>query len=149
MHQINKLDEINLSDIELIRRYLFNGRNYKLACNDAKTLLRAYELAISAYEIEKVERDRWEKVAKAFEEMAEDSGGDIHSLKNEIASLKAALAASVQSDLKDVIGGHVEIIIRSDGKVLWVNHDDGCILRIHKIENLELHDSRIGEENHQ
>jgi hypothetical protein len=35
----------------------------------------------------------------------------------------------------DISGAHaVEITVRRDGKVLWVNTEDGCVLRIYKIK---------------
>lgn len=48
------------------------------------------------------------------------------------------------SEMKDITGTKlVEVVIRQDGKVLWVNtEEEGCILRICQIENLELYDKR-------
>ena len=36
----------------------------------------------------------------------------------------------------------VEISIREDGKVIWVNTENGCVLRICKIEKLIIVDGR-------
>jgi len=38
--------------------------------------------------------------------------------------------------------GMVEVVVRSDGKVLWVNADGCCILRVLNISNLSIIDNR-------
>ena len=43
----------------------------------------------------------------------------------------------------DITGAKtVEVLIRSDGKVLWINTEEGCVLRICRIENLYVSDER-------
>lgn len=43
----------------------------------------------------------------------------------------------------DITGAEcVEIDIRHDGKVIWINKDGMCVLRICQIENLEIVDDR-------
>jgi len=45
--------------------------------------------------------------------------------------------------LKDMHGKElVDIAIREDGKVIWVNTEKGCVLRICKIQHLNLDDRR-------
>lgn len=45
-------------------------------------------------------------------------------------------------DLEDPDAG-VEVMIRSDGKVLWINVDGKCVLRICQIEvPIEINDER-------
>jgi len=44
-------------------------------------------------------------------------------------------------DIRDVESA--QVTIRKDGKVLWVNTDEGCILRIHNIGVLEIVDERV------
>jgi len=36
----------------------------------------------------------------------------------------------------------VQVEISNDGKVLWVNTEDGCVCRICRIEHLEVVDNR-------
>lgn len=44
----------------------------------------------------------------------------------------------------DITGAEVvEVTVRSDGKVLWVNTEKGCVLRICQIENLDIVDHRV------
>lgn len=135
-----KLSKKELKEIEEIRETLAASYRAEIFAEDAALLLRAYDRMV-------VERNRIESSAISIEEttleMIETHKGEIRALENEIASLKAALAASSQSGLKDMRGGHVEVVIRSDGKVLWVNSDDGCVLRICEIEHLDLQDSRF------
>ena len=46
-------------------------------------------------------------------------------------------------NLLDITGaGEVEIVIRDDGKVIWVNTERGCVLRICQIKHLTLDDGR-------
>lgn len=42
----------------------------------------------------------------------------------------------------DLSGGSVEVKIRNDGKVVWVNYQGACVLRICRIEHLEVNDER-------
>lgn len=43
---------------------------------------------------------------------------------------------------------HVEIQIRDDGKVVWINTEEGCILRFCRIEKLVVIDDRkVNETN--
>jgi hypothetical protein len=45
--------------------------------------------------------------------------------------------------MMDIAGAKcVQVEISRDGKVLWVNTEDGCICRICRIENLEITDNR-------
>lgn len=45
--------------------------------------------------------------------------------------------------MKDIIlQGYVRIHIREDGKVIWVNVDEECILRFCCLGNLVIHDER-------
>jgi len=39
----------------------------------------------------------------------------------------------------------VEVSIREDGKVLWVNTEEGCVLRISNIKSLVIEDLRTDE----
>lgn len=41
-----------------------------------------------------------------------------------------------------VQAGKVKIIIRGDGRVMWISTWDGCILRIGGIKTLTIHDNR-------
>ena len=43
-------------------------------------------------------------------------------------------------DLRDVDFLHIQI--SDDGKTIWVNTDYGCALRVQRIKQLELDDSR-------
>lgn len=43
-------------------------------------------------------------------------------------------------DLSDT---YVEVCIRCDGKVLWINTEEGCVLRISKIRGLHVIDHRL------
>ena len=43
-------------------------------------------------------------------------------------------------DLRDVES--VQVVISKDGKVVWVNTDEGCVLRIHNFKILEIADDR-------
>jgi len=43
----------------------------------------------------------------------------------------------------DIIGSKcVQVEIRDDGKVLWVNNETGCVLRICQIKHMEIIDNR-------
>jgi len=43
----------------------------------------------------------------------------------------------------DIIGAeHVEVLVKEDGKVLWVNVNGMCALRICKIDSLIVKDNR-------
>ncbi len=44
--------------------------------------------------------------------------------------------------MKDINGGHVQIEVRSDGKVLWVNVNGILALRIQRFASLEIKDER-------
>lgn len=45
--------------------------------------------------------------------------------------------------LVDITGAEiVDVEIRDDGKVLWVNTERGCVLRICRIKNVEVIDRR-------
>ena len=43
-------------------------------------------------------------------------------------------------DITDV--EHIEVKIREDGKVIWVNANDICICRVSNIKHLVVHDER-------
>jgi len=46
--------------------------------------------------------------------------------------------------LNDITGSEVvEVSIRDDGKVLWVNSEKGCVLRICRIKQFVLDDRRM------
>jgi hypothetical protein len=46
-------------------------------------------------------------------------------------------------NLLDITGAEaVEIVIRDDGKVIWVNTERGCVLRICRIKHLTFDDRR-------
>ena len=48
-----------------------------------------------------------------------------------------------KSQLKDITGAEVvEVSIRDDGKVIWINTEKGCVLRICRIGKLILDDRR-------
>jgi hypothetical protein len=43
----------------------------------------------------------------------------------------------------DITGSDcVQIEIRNDGKVVWINTEDGCIMRICRIKHLDVVDNR-------
>lgn len=45
--------------------------------------------------------------------------------------------------MEDITGAEiVQIQIRNDGKVIWVNTENGCVLRICQIKKLEIVDLR-------
>lgn len=47
------------------------------------------------------------------------------------------------NEMVDITGSKcVQIEIRSDGKVLWINNEEGCLMRICEIEHLEIIDKR-------
>jgi len=49
----------------------------------------------------------------------------------------------MENTLKDITGANiVEIKIRKDSKVIWVNTQDGCVLRICQIKKLIVDDER-------
>lgn len=47
-------------------------------------------------------------------------------------------------DMRDITAPKfpVEILIREDGKVLWINVDGVCVLRICQIQEIKLEDNR-------
>jgi hypothetical protein len=45
--------------------------------------------------------------------------------------------------MQDILSAEeIEVKIRNDGKVMWINTEKGCILRINKIKNLIIEDGR-------
>lgn len=45
--------------------------------------------------------------------------------------------------MMDITGAKfVQVSIRDDGKVLWINTENGCVCRICRIENLVIVDDR-------
>ena len=44
--------------------------------------------------------------------------------------------------MQDLREANIEISIREDGKVIWVNSEQGCLLRVSGIKNLVLDDRR-------
>ena len=52
------------------------------------------------------------------------------------------MSRQIAEDINDVQRKEVVVRIRNDGKVLWVNTEKGCILRICNIEKLILDDMR-------
>lgn len=48
-----------------------------------------------------------------------------------------------KSTMKDITGAEeVQIVIRNDSKVIWVNTEKGCVFRICQIKKLEVDDRR-------
>jgi len=45
----------------------------------------------------------------------------------------------------DINAEGVEVSIREDGRVLWVNTEEGCVLRISKIKQIVVEDARTKE----
>jgi hypothetical protein len=45
-------------------------------------------------------------------------------------------------EMQDITAEGVEVIIRKDGKVLWVNTEEGCVLRISNIKDVVIEDDR-------
>jgi hypothetical protein len=44
----------------------------------------------------------------------------------------------------DITGAEgVQVQIKDDGKVLWVNTENGCVLRICQIKHIEVNDGRV------
>lgn len=52
------------------------------------------------------------------------------------------------NSILDITGAdHVEIAIKSDGKVIWINTQDGCVVRICKIRGkVTIKDSRYDKQ---
>jgi hypothetical protein len=49
-------------------------------------------------------------------------------------------------DMLDISGAEeVQVQIRHDARLIWVNVDGSCILRICKIKNFELADDRVAD----
>jgi len=48
-------------------------------------------------------------------------------------------------DLRDVKHEEIEIKISSDGKSIWINTEERCIVRIQKIKSISLNDERTGD----
>jgi hypothetical protein len=43
----------------------------------------------------------------------------------------------------DITGSEcVQVEIRNDGKVVWINNEEGCIVRICRIKKIEVIDNR-------
>jgi len=43
----------------------------------------------------------------------------------------------------DITGSEcVQVEIRNDGKVVWINTEDGCVVRICRIKHLDVVDNR-------
>ncbi len=57
----------------------------------------------------------------------------------------------IKEEMKDITGAEsVQVQIRSDGKVIWVNVDGACVLRICRIrQGVELQDDRSGQRTEQ
>jgi hypothetical protein len=46
--------------------------------------------------------------------------------------------------MKDITGADiVEVLVRNDGKVLWVNVEGVCVLRVCQIKKIEVIDERM------
>jgi hypothetical protein len=43
----------------------------------------------------------------------------------------------------------VEVMVRDDGQVIWINVDGRCVLRVSKIEYLEVNDERTKVQSEQ
>jgi len=60
-------------------------------------------------------------------------------LKAQIESLQQQLEG-----MKDITAPEiVQIVIRNDSKVIWINTEKGCIFRACKIKELEIDDMRV------
>ena len=45
--------------------------------------------------------------------------------------------------MEDTTAEVVEIQIRADGEVVWVNTEEGCVLRICRVKGLHIDDQRL------
>jgi len=48
-------------------------------------------------------------------------------------------------EMPDINAEVVEVSIRKDGKVLWVNTEEGCVLRVSNIKDVIIEDDRDEE----
>jgi hypothetical protein len=88
-----------------------------------------------------VKDDTIEVVEKALEVSKELK---MVAIPEEVVQRLLSMAQTRQSIPLDISGsGMVEVLIRTDGKVLWVNTpENGCVLRISNIHKLEVNDCR-------
>jgi uncharacterized protein YlzI (FlbEa/FlbD family) len=88
-----------------------------------------------------VKDDTIEVVEKALEVSKELK---MVAIPEEVVQRLLSMAQTRQSIPLDISGsGMVEVLIRTDGKVLWVNDaESGCVLRICNIHKLEVNDCR-------
>jgi hypothetical protein len=88
-----------------------------------------------------VKDDTIEVVEKALETSKELK---MVAIPEEVVQRLLSMAQTRQSIPLDISGsGMVEVLIRTDGKVLWVNTpENGCVLRISNIHKLEVNDCR-------
>jgi len=49
-------------------------------------------------------------------------------------------------EMQDITAMGVEVIIRKDGKVVWINTEEGCVLRISNVSDIEIIDDREEED---
>ena len=56
--------------------------------------------------------------------------------------LNSSLIFDSERIMNDITAEFVELKIRNDSKVIWVNTEKGCVLRICQIKNLILDDMR-------
>jgi hypothetical protein len=88
-----------------------------------------------------VKDDTIEVVEKALEVSKELK---MVAIPEEVVQRLLSMAQTRQSIPIDIYGsGMVEVLIRTDGKMLWVNTpENGCVLRISNIHKLEVNDCR-------
>jgi hypothetical protein len=55
-----------------------------------------------------------------------------------------------EKTMQDLTGVEaVEVMVRDDGQVIWINVDGRCVLRVSKIEYLEVNDERTKVQSEQ
>ena len=88
-----------------------------------------------------VKDDTIEVVEKALETSKELQ---MVAIPEEVLQRLLSMAQTRQAIPLDIVGsGFVEVLIRYDGKVLWVNDaETGCVLRISNIHKLIVEDNR-------
>jgi hypothetical protein len=63
--------------------------------------------------------------------------GELEIITEIIGCASHSDAAKESSDVLDITGAEcVEVSVRRDKKVLWVNTENGCVLRISQIKNI-------------
>jgi hypothetical protein len=80
--------------------------------------------------------------------MSTDKTLDIIASQTEVAALEAAKVKTYSGRMLDITAPEiVEVQIRSDGSVLWVNIDGICRLRACNIGNMLVNDERTGQDD--